>query len=262
MNSRVDFSNNATVYDRRHGAALSMSDIGRLKDSVGLRAGSKIVDIGAGTGRVAVPLSAAGFQVIAAEPSEEMLKQLRAKGEGLNIETVVAEGSALPLPSQTFDAAVIARLLYLTPDWRNILLEARRVLKPGGVLLHEWANGDADEIWVQIREKARELFEEAGVRHPFHPGARSEGEIEGFLYDKGFTKLVTASLGPGQPTTPREFMRRLVEGELSYTWNVPQDVRESCLPELQTWATEKFPMEAAIVFPREVSWSAYCSHVA
>jgi len=34
---------------------------------------------------------------------------------------------------------------------------------PGGRLLHEWSNGDADEEWVQIREKIRAMFEHEGV---------------------------------------------------------------------------------------------------
>jgi hypothetical protein len=37
------------------------------------------------------------------------------------------------------------------------------VLAVGGRLLHEWGNGRGDEEWVQIREKARALVEEAGV---------------------------------------------------------------------------------------------------
>lgn len=146
MNSRVDFSRNATVYDRRHGAALSASDVCRLSDAAGLLSGSRIVDIGAGTGRVAVPFSAAGFDVVAVDASEDMLKQLRSKAGGLQIDALVGEGAALPLPSGAFDAAVIARLLYLTPDWRSVLLEAKRVLRESGLLFHEWANGESDEV--------------------------------------------------------------------------------------------------------------------
>jgi SAM-dependent methyltransferase len=59
-------------------------------------------------------------------------------------------------------------------DWQSVLREALDVLKPGGCLFHEWGNGEADEEWVQIREKARRLFEGAGVKNPFDPGARSE----------------------------------------------------------------------------------------
>jgi hypothetical protein len=49
-------------------------------------------------------------------------------------------------------------------------------------------NGEAEEEWVQIREKARALFEQAGIESPFHPGARSEIEVNGWLKRLGFVR--------------------------------------------------------------------------
>ena len=65
--------------------------------------------------------------------------------------------------------------------WQMVLRHACDVLKPGGGLFHEWGNGEADEEWVQIRERARTLFEKAGVENPFRLGARAEAEIDDFL---------------------------------------------------------------------------------
>src|SRR5262245_57341057 len=159
-----------------------------------------------------------------------MLAQLRAKSGGTRVSAVVAEGASLPFPDGHFDVVVVARLLYLTLDWCAILREAHRVLGVRGCLLHEWGNGQVDEDWVQIREEARRLFERAGLREPFHPGVRSEGAIEDELEDIGFVRDGLVELGSGPSTTLREFLRRLVEGELSYIWNVPDDVRADCLP--------------------------------
>src|SRR5438128_8745181 len=88
-----------------------------------------------------------------------------------------ASTCALPCRPASFDAVVVARLLYLLADWRQVIDELARVLRPNGRLLHEWGNGEPDEEWVQIRERARDLFEEAGVRNPFHPCARHERAI-------------------------------------------------------------------------------------
>jgi hypothetical protein len=63
-------------------------------------------------------------------------------------------------------------------DWRVILREAHRVLAARGCLLHEWDNGQVHEEWVQVREEARRLFEAAGAWAPFHPGVRSETEVD------------------------------------------------------------------------------------
>jgi SAM-dependent methyltransferase len=186
-----------------------------------------------------------------------MLEQLRIKAGARDVEALLAEGSQVQLVAESFDAAVVARLLYLTPDWKAILGEASRVLKPNGVLLHEWGNGDPGEEWVQIRAKARALFENAGVVAPFHPGAREELEIERYLAGAGFHVTARVDLGAGPLVTLREFLRRLVDGELSYIWDVPIEVRARTLPALQRWAQDHFDLDAQVPSPRKIEWSIH-----
>jgi len=262
MTRRVDFSNNAPIYDRRHGAVVSYSDLAKICDAAQLKAACRVLDIGAGTGRLSIPLSDRGYTVVALEPARGMREQLRIKAGDRAIETLLAEGSQVPLESASFDAVVVARLLYLTPDWKAILGEASRVLKPNGVLLHEWGNGDPGEEWVQIREKARALFENAGVVAPFHPGARKESEIASYLAGAGFHVTARVDLGNGPLVTLREFLRRLVDGELSYIWEVPVEVRASTLPALQRWAQSRFDLDVQFPNPKKIEWSIYRRHVA
>ena len=153
---------------------------------------------------------------------------------------------------------VIARLLYLTPDWQTILREAHRVLAAGGCLLHEWGNGQLNEEWVQIREKARALFEEAGVSSPFHPGVRSEREVDEHLEALGFVRSTDLPMGPGPTLTLAEFLRRLIDGEFSYIWNLPRTVQEECLPRLKVWSEQHFNLDRSISMPRELCWTVYC----
>jgi hypothetical protein len=150
---------------------------------------------------------------------------------------------------------VIARLLYLTPDWRAVLRDAHRVLAIGGCLLHEWGNGQVDEEWMQIREEGRRLFEQAGLRAPFHPGVRSETDVDSELDDLGLVREGQLEMGPGPPSTLREFLRRLVEGELSYIWAVPEHVRAECLPPLQRWSEHMFDLDRSVPMPRELRWT-------
>jgi SAM-dependent methyltransferase len=259
---RVDFSANANVYDRRHGAALSDEDLDQLWRAAGLRAGVDVLDVGAGTGRVAIPFARRGCRIVALEPARGMLEELRAKAGDFNVSIVIGEGAELPLPSRRFHAVVIARLLYLTPDWLRILNEARRVLGAGGCLLHEWGNGQVDEEWVRIREEARSLFERAGVLSPFHPGVRSESAIEEALDGLRVVRETDVVLGPGPSITLREFLRRLIEGELSYIWRVPENVRTECLPRLVDWAVRTFDLDRSIPTPREIRWTVYRKHAA
>jgi hypothetical protein len=50
---------------------------------------------------------------------------------------------------------------------------------------------------VQIREKARTLLQDAGVDKPFHPGARSEAEVDAFLTGLGLVRRKALLIGPG-----------------------------------------------------------------
>lgn len=132
MSERIDFSGNATIYDHRHGAAVSDDGLDRLWVAAGLRTGGRVLDIGAGTGRVAIPLAIRGCNVVAVEPARSMLDQLKAKAGDTKVLAVIAEGSQLPFSAGQFDCVAIARLLYLTPDWHAIVSEVHRVLAPGG----------------------------------------------------------------------------------------------------------------------------------
>jgi ubiquinone/menaquinone biosynthesis C-methylase UbiE len=254
---RVDFSNNASTYDRRHGAVIADDAARTLARAASLGSGWRVLDLAAGTGRVAIPLTALGCRVVALDPARSMLAELARKAPSLSIPRVIADGARLPLATESFDAVVIARLLYLVPDWKTLLTEARRVLRTGGCLLHEWSNGDADEEWVQIREKIRAMFEREGVANPFHPGVRTEDEVEAFLTGLGMTRIATERLGGGHLMTVADFLKRLVDGECSYTWAVPKDVAARCLPDLQTWAAARFELNREVPMPREIVWRVY-----
>ena len=257
MPDRVDFSRNARIYDRRHGALLSDDAVDRLLKTVARLPAAVVLDIGAGTGRVAIPFAAHGCSVVALEPSQGMIEELKAKSKGVTLSLLAGTGAGLPFAAGTFDLCVIARLLYLAEDWREIVREAHRVLAIDGSLLHEWGNGQNDEEWVQIREEARRLFEKAGVQKPFHPGVRSESEVEAVLASIGLVREAEVIVGPGPSVSLGEFFKRLVEGELSYIWNVPEDVLAKCLPQLQVWADETFDLNQSIAIPKETRWTVY-----
>lgn len=214
-----------------------------------------MVDVGAGTGRVSVGLAGAGLRVVAVEPSVAMLGVLRGKGHG--VLAVAGEGGRLPLRAASADAVVVARLLYLVPDWRGLLREAARVLRPGGVLLHEWGNGEDREEWVAVREKARALFEGAGVAAPFHPGARREGEVDLFLGELGFVRRGTVEGGAGAEMTLGAFLEKVESGEVSYIWGVPRELVDACLPELRRWCEGQFDLGRVVAMPRVVRWGVW-----
>src|SRR5690349_4837198 len=159
---RVDFSRNAAVYDRRHGSLLARDAARQLAEIAELDRSSRVLDVGAGTGRIAIPM-ADRSRIVVVDVARPMLATLQSKAGERRIPAMVADACRLPFLENQFDAVVIARLLYLVPAWRELVDEALRVLKPGGRVLHEWGNGAGTEEWAQIRDRARAIFEDAGV---------------------------------------------------------------------------------------------------
>jgi SAM-dependent methyltransferase len=105
----------------------------------------RVVDLGAGTGILTRALTRLGADVVAVEPHQEMLAELRRQLPGVR----AAEGSAeaLPLPDQSADAVLCGQAMHWFAMDRA-LPEIARVLTPGGVLAGLW-NVDDDRVgWV------------------------------------------------------------------------------------------------------------------
>lgn len=101
---------------------------------------ARIVDFGAGTGRLAIPLAEMGFEVTAVEPCREMLDQLKAKQGGAGLNRVCSTMGGFPADRDgEFDLAlcVFTVLLYLLDEeaLKKSLEAAWRVLKAGGLML-------------------------------------------------------------------------------------------------------------------------------
>ncbi len=255
MSDPVDFSRNATVYDRRHGAFVRAEAVRELAELAALRPDSRVLDLGAGTGRMSVPLARAGCRVIGVDVSHVMLASLRSKAGAVRVAAIAGDGAQLPIADASCDAVVVARLLYLVPELRRLLDEVRRVLKPGACLLHEWGNGAGVEEWVQIREHARALFESAGIAEPFHPGVRHAADVDAYLLEHGFELRDLREFDPDIVMTLRQFLDRIASGECSYTWKVPTDVQRRCVSALVAWATDRFDLTHVVADP--VVWRIY-----
>ncbi len=258
MNRLINYDRNASQYDRRHGRFLAGDELDRLVQVTRLSAPSTVLEVAVGTGRVSIPLANRGFRVIGLDRSHGMLSELEQKEGRRLVLRIRGDARQIPISDEAIDAVVIARLLYLIPEWELTLREAIRVLRRDGVILHEWGNGSPDEAWVIIREKARELFEAEGIRDPFHPGARTEEEVDRFLRSRGASRR-TVPLGPSKVlVSPTDFLRRVIQGECSYTWDIPDAVLKRCWPTLEEWAVDTLKaVDEPQPLPQEVRWRVY-----
>ncbi len=104
-------------------------------ERLGLASGARVVDVGAGTGKLTRVLVALGLEVLAVEPGGPMLEQLR---------TVVPEAEALEAPAESLPlaeasvAAAFAAQAFHWFDRERALPEFHRVVRPGGGLALLW----------------------------------------------------------------------------------------------------------------------------
>jgi SAM-dependent methyltransferase len=102
---------------------------------LGLAPGARVLDVGAGTGKLARGLVALGFRVVAVEPGGAMLDQLRLAVP--EAEALEAPAEAIPLPDASVDA-VFAGQAYHWFDREQALPELHRVITHGGGLALLW----------------------------------------------------------------------------------------------------------------------------
>jgi ubiquinone/menaquinone biosynthesis C-methylase UbiE len=112
----------------------------RILDLAAPQAGDTVVDVGCGTGLLALAFAERTARVWAIDSAPAMIEHLRAKARsaGLrNVESVVASAVSLPLVDETADLVVSNYCLHelRSADKDRALAEAMRVLKPGGRLV-------------------------------------------------------------------------------------------------------------------------------
>ncbi|GAA4680044.1 class I SAM-dependent methyltransferase [Phytohabitans rumicis] len=105
----------------------------------------RVIDLGAGTGKLTRVLLAAGYEVVPVEPDPGMRAQLAAATEATAAVAGFAE--AVPLPDADADA-VVAGQAYHWFDQDRAHPEIARLLRPGGHFAAIWNHRDDREPWV------------------------------------------------------------------------------------------------------------------
>ena len=131
------YSRWAKTYDNTWNTLIATEEV-YSSDLLGSLRGETALDVGAGTGRLALKLARRGWRVMALDPNVEMLAiaERTAASEGLPMEFLRASTEdGLPVESGTFDLVVCALTLCHVPDLRRAVGEFHRSVAPGGHLL-------------------------------------------------------------------------------------------------------------------------------
>lgn len=145
------FSANAAQWSELRSLHVEEESVERLmRDMVGEAPVEKLIDLGTGTGRVLELFSKTAKKLLGVDSSREMLAIARShleKNGRPHTEFRLADIYALPLPDRSADLVTIHQVLHFLDEPQKALLEARRILKPGGrLLVVDFAPHDMEEL--------------------------------------------------------------------------------------------------------------------
>jgi ubiquinone/menaquinone biosynthesis C-methylase UbiE len=139
------------LYLRLLGSTLApdetVREVAGLMTMLKLRPGARILDVGCGQGRHAIPLARAGYRMTGVDRSAYLLGQARdaATDTGVDVHLVRGDMRGLPV-GRLFDGclSLFTSFGYFQDDGENeqVLREMARVLRPGGVLILDVSNRD------------------------------------------------------------------------------------------------------------------------
>ncbi len=112
-----------------------------LCEAVDLEAGSRVLDVAAGSGNASLAAARRFGRVTALDYVPELLGRAseRARADGLELTTVEGDAENLPFQSGTFDVALSSYGIMFAPDQARAAAEITRVVKPGGKIgLANW----------------------------------------------------------------------------------------------------------------------------
>lgn len=213
-----------------------------------------VLEVGVGTGRIAMPVVARGFQLTGVDTDPEMMELFRAKYKGVSrkVSLVVGDAQDLPFPNANFHAVIAVHVWHLVPDLELALSEALRMLRPGGFLLEGWDQPVPEGPEFQIQERWCEALGKYGyaVQRGGHTAALEQSRQ--YLASRGLESKEAGIARWEVQHTPPEVLEALAEGLFSFTRNVPLEVRFAAARDVRPWLEAQYPdLEA----PVKTSWS-------
>lgn len=152
---------------------------------------TRVLDVAAGTGALALAAARTGAQVLATDFSAGMIARIAAAGLP-NVEARVMDGQSLDLPDAGFDAVFSIFGVIMFPDWRKGLAEMARVTRRGGHgIVATWQDRGA-ATFLLLGDVRRRLFpERKGMTMP-------EGVLALSEHDDFVRELVAAGYRDAQ----------------------------------------------------------------
>jgi SAM-dependent methyltransferase len=217
----VGFGRAADAYERGR-PDYPTAAIAHLLGVLNVTASSRVVELGAGTGKFTTHLAATGAHVVAVEPVANMLARLSERLSGVHVVDGTAE--AIPLAGQSVDAVFAAQAFHWFAADRA-LAEISRVLKPGGGLGLIWNVRDESLPWVRRLTAILDPHEAGAPRY------RTLEWMAAFRQSDQLSPLESQTFPHVQQLTPNALVDRVAS--ISFIAAMSEAQRESVLDQIR-----------------------------
>lgn len=256
----VSFDRAVEYYDQTRSLPpdVAKQAIHKLIDETGIQPDSRILEVGIGTGRIAIPLAETGHIVMGIDLSLNMMRTLLAKPASTSIRLQLAQADAttLPFPSEMFDLIYAVHVLHLVAGWRTAVAEAFRALKRGGYFVVSWHLRPSDSPHKLLRDELNRLVSQYDIRTR-RPGAQSEDEIFAELLNWDTSPKLIRVADWSKPETAAMIIEDFDRQIYSETWTIPREVLDRVLPQLTDWAKAQFgSLDRQLNSPEHFTWLA------
>src|ERR1700682_1371154 len=254
MSESVSFDRAAGYYDRTR--ALPDSLMARVMPLLlaEIPQDGRCLEIGIGTGRIALPLAGGGGAMVGIDISREMLRPLIANARRSAPRVLIADATQLPFAGDTFSSAVAAHVFHLIPSWKVAVSELLRVVRPGGIILASRGNRSRAG-WT--REVSRHFFVEAGDP-PWPPGADRIEEVDEHMRSRGAEMHALPELATEREVSLDTVIANLEAGYFSGCWSLDESTRKKAAAATRAWAAAELGDLAELRTTSESSaWHAY-----
>lgn len=271
--SSVSFDPLAHIYDATRGYPESVAQkiaLG-IKKTVSAVDQTTFLEVGIGTGRIALPLTSLGHTYTGVDISEKMVEVLEAKlraehwweseqpwgtlpdenalypsevyrfvqnEKQASMRLVLSDMTRLPFHSASFDAVVAVHVFHLVDGWQKALEEVLRVLRAGGLFLHGWDEHVISDV-RRIEEEWRKILQSLGGKIN-RPGTSSRFLVSDFLHKKGFQSEEITIAEWDSIITPRQVVEYITGRIWSSTLSIPDDIFVASSNRLWTWANKYY----------------------
>jgi ubiquinone/menaquinone biosynthesis C-methylase UbiE len=254
----VAFDRAAEYYDSTRG--LSDAGVARQTELLmgELSGRGRVIEIGVGTGQVALPLHDAGIPLVGMDLSSPMLAKLREKSGGnAPFPLVQADATRMPFRDRAFGAAYLRWVLHLIPAWPIALDEMVRVVEPGGDVLVLLGSAGKDTPQAEIQRRFAALagisFEPAGISWAGYE------ELDAAMSRFGAVRRTLPTFTEVERDGLEVFIDGIAANRYSWTWQIQDpEFLGGAAADVRRWAEERYgPLERIPRAEHQVVWRAY-----